>query len=87
MRRLSSFTSYSLRFEGSGDGGNGTRKGARSMNNNRALEFLYTAKASFPLLHDRWGWKAKQFVDLAITEVQELLDRIAELEEQRSVEN
>ncbi|MEJ5311752.1 MAG: hypothetical protein WHX52_18475 [Anaerolineae bacterium] len=47
---------------------------------NRALEFLHQAQKSFPVLHDKWGWKSKQFVELAIAEVQELLDRIAELE-------
>ncbi len=50
--------------------------------NNRAMEFLCSAKGSFPRLHDRWGWKAKHYIDLAIDEVQELLDRIAELEGQ-----
>lgn len=50
---------------------------------NRAMEFLRMAHDSFPLLHDRWGWKAKQYVDLAINEVQALLDRIAELEAQQ----
>lgn len=52
---------------------------------NRALEFLYQAHGAFPVLHDRWGWKAKQLVGLAIVEVQELLDRLAELEAQKSV--
>lgn len=54
------------------------------MNQNRALEFLYAAEISFPILHDRWGWKAKHFVELAITEVQELVDRLAELEGQHA---
>jgi len=54
---------------------------------NRALEFLYQAQESFPLLHDRWGWKAKQFVGLAIAEVQELLDRLAELEAQETFQS
>ena len=44
------------------------------MMNNRALEFLYQAQASFPILHDRWGWKSKQFVALAIDEVRELIE-------------
>ena len=44
------------------------------MTNNRALEFLYKAQDSFPILHDRWGWKSKQFVALAIDETQELLE-------------
>ena len=44
------------------------------MTNNRALEFLYKAQGSFPILHDRWGWKSKQLVALAIYEVRELLE-------------
>ena len=43
---------------------------------NRAMEFLYAALESFPLLYDRRTWKAKHFVELAIDEVQELLDRL-----------
>lgn len=54
------------------------------MKQNRAMEFLYAAQSSFPLLHDRWGWRSKQFVALAIDEVQELLDRIEELEAQHA---
>lgn len=46
---------------------------------NRALEFLEEAQAAFPLLYNRWGWKAKQFVDLAIDEVTELLQENADL--------
>ena len=47
------------------------------MTHNRALEFLYGAQDAFPILHDRWGWKSKHFVELAIAEVEELLDRLA----------
>jgi hypothetical protein len=47
------------------------------------MEFLHAAKGSFPLLHDRWGWKSKHYIDLAIDEVQELLDRLEELEAAR----
>lgn len=58
-----------------------------TIDNNRALEFLERAQKSFPKLHDRWGWKAKQFVELAISEVQELLDRLAELEAQETFQS
>jgi len=50
------------------------------MSQNRALEFLYAALGAFPLLYDRRTWKAKHFVELALDEVQELVDRLEELE-------
>lgn len=50
------------------------------MTANRALEFLTAALGSFPLFYDRRTWKAKHFVELALDEVQELLDRLAALE-------
>jgi len=51
------------------------------MINNRALEFLQKAMESFPVLHANWGWKAKEYVALAIPEVQELLDSITQEQE------
>lgn len=49
----------------------------KTVNQNRALEFLYAAQGNFPLITDRGTWKARHFVELAIDEVQELLDQLA----------
>lgn len=50
------------------------------MTHNRAIEYLQAAQCAWPLLRNKWGWKARTFVDLAVSEVEELLDYIAILE-------